>query len=349
MNLSTIIASDLEKNGDIWVGPKGNYWSNLDIEENKIFLQETDALSVEESVRKYYPEYFDVIFSRKRAAGLLFLDPMPGEIVIDAGCMWGALSVPLARAGCTVIGIDQTFDSLLLLNKRIKEENLSNVHLICSDLKKIEFQKESFDKVVINGVLEWIPEVETIELKKYFGKKIQSPSSARHDSRSPRDMQQQFLKNLFFGMKNGGKMYLAIENRYDLLYFFGLPDPHCDVKFITFMPRIIQNIISTVLLKRPYVNWLYSPHELKKLVEDAGFVNVIVYYAFPHYQHPEYVLTRDGMRFLRPFRYANTSNKIKRICMYCIEEVIYRRMKLAFFSPSLIVVAQKGDNDGTDK
>jgi hypothetical protein len=347
MDLSEIIASGLEKNGDIWVGPSGNYWSNLDIEENKKFLEETDALGVEESVRKYYPEYFDVIFSPKRAAGLLFLDPMPGETVIDAGCMWGALSVPLARAGCTVISIDQTFESLLLLQKRIKEENLNNVHLICSDLKKIRFQEKSFDKAVINGVLEWIPEVETIELKKYFGKKTRS--SVRNESLSPRDMQQEFLKNLFFGMKNGGKLYLAIENRYDLLYLFGVPDPHCDIKFITFMPRTIQNIISTILLRRPYVNWLYSPRELKKLVEDAGFSDVVIYYAFPHYQHPDYVLTRDGMRFLRPFRYANTSNKIKRIVMYCIEEVIYRKMKLAFFSPSLIVIAQKGDHDGTDK
>lgn len=347
MVLSEIIASGLEKKGDIWIGPKGNYWSNLDIEENNKFLQETEELGVEESVRKYYPEYFDVIFSPKRAAGLLFLDPMPGEIVIDAGCMWGALSVPLARAGCTVISIDQTFESLQLLNKRFKEENLNNVHLICSDLKKIRYKKESFDKAVINGVLEWIPEVETIELKKYFGKKIQS--SSKKDSKNPRDMQLEFLKNLYFGMKNEGKLYLAIENRYDLLYFFGLPDPHCDVKFITFMPRFIQNIISNILLRRPYVNWLYSPTELKKLVKDAGFNNIVVYYAFPHYQHPDFVLSKDGMNHLRPFRYVNTSNPVKRIVMYCIEEVIYRRMKLSFFSPSLIVVAQKGDTDGTDK
>ena len=347
MDLSEIIASDLEKDKEIWIGPKGNYWSNLDIEENKKILLETDVLGVEESVRKYYPEYFDVIFSPKRAAGLLFLDPMPNEIVIDAGCMWGALSVPLARAGCTVISIDQTLESLLLLNKRFKEEKLNNVHLICSDLKKIKFQKESFDKAVVNGVLEWIPEMETIELKKFFGKKTLSPT--RYNSQNPRDMQQEFLKNLYFGLKTGGKLYLAIENRYDLLYFFGLPDPHCDVKFITFMPRFIQNIISKILLKRRYVNWLYSPNELKKLVKDAGFNDVIVYYAFPHYQHPDYILTKDGMGLLRPFRFANTSNPIKRVVMYCIEEVIYRRMKLSFFSPSLIVVAQKGETDGTDK
>jgi SAM-dependent methyltransferase len=310
-------------------------------------LKETDAIGVEEAIRKYYPEYFDIIFSPKRAAGLLFLDPMPGEIVVDAGCMWGALTVPLARAGCTMISIDQTFESLLFLNKRIKEEDLTNVHLICSDLKKIKFQEGSIDKAVVNGVLEWIPEMETIELKKYFGRK--ASSSTRYESRSPRDMQQDFLKNLFFGLKDGGTLYLAIENRYDLLYFFGLPDPHCDIKFITFMPRFIQNIISRILLKRPYVNWLYSPHELKKLVKEVGFCTVNVYYAFPHYQHPDYVLTKNGMRFIRPFRYANTSNKIKRAVMYCIEEVIYRRMKLAFFSPSLIVVAQKGEHDGTDQ
>jgi hypothetical protein len=349
MELSEIIASGLEKKGDIWIGPKGNYWSNLNIEENKKFLREIDTLGVEASIRKYYPEYFDIIFSPKRAAGLLYLDPLPGEIVVDAGCMWGALSVPLARAGCTVISIDQTFESLFLLNKRIKEENLNNVHLVCSDLKKINFQKESFDKAVINGVLEWIPEVETIELKKYFGKKIQS--SVRRDSRSPRDIQQEFLKNLFFGLKTGGKLYLAIENRYDLLYFFGLPDPHCDIKFITFMPRVIQDIISKILLKRPYVNWLYSSKELKKLVHSAGFSDVAIYYVYPDYQNPDYILTKEGMCFLQPWWHTNNNNnnKIMRIVKQYIKNVIYMRMRLPFFSPSLIVIAQKGDHAGTDK
>lgn len=346
MKISEIIASDLEKEGDIWIGPKGNYWSNLDIEENKRFLQETDSLGVKDAVRKYYPEYFGVIFSPKRAAGLVFLDPMPGEVIVDAGCMWGALSVPLARAGCTVISIDQTFESLQLLNKRVLEEGLANVHLVCSDLKKIRYREGALDKAVINGVLEWIPEVETIELKKYFGKKM--GAAARPDSRSPRDMQLEFLRNLAFGLKEGGDLYLAIENRYDFLYFLGLPDPHNDIKFITFMPRFIQDLISKVRLRRPYVNWLYSPRELEKLVVEAGFSDVIVYSAFPHYQHPDFVLTLDGMHFLRPFRYANANGKIRRIGMYLIEELIYRRLKLAFFAPSLILTAKKGASHGTD-
>jgi len=340
MDINKIILNNLEKKGEIWLGPMGNYWSNLNIEENKKFLNEIDVLGVEASVKKYYPEYFDVIFSPKRAAGLLFLDPRPGEIVLDAGCMWGALTLPLAKTGCDVIGIDQTYESLVLLNKRLSEEKLYNVNLICSDLTKIFFQKESFDKAIINGVMEWIPQNEVIELKKYYGKR--SLPSKNENNSNPRDLQLEFLKTIQGGLKKKGTLYLAIENRYDILYFLGVPDPHCNLKFITFMPRFIQNVLSKIFLGRPYTNWIYSPYELKKLVKEAGFNDIEIYSAFPNYHQPEYILSANGMKLLRPFSYTKINSKLKRAVMYGIEEIIYRKLKLTIFAPSLIIIAQKG-------
>jgi hypothetical protein len=340
MDIEKIVSTKLGRNNRIWIGPEGNYWSNLNIEENTKFLQDIDILGSKNSVKKYFPEHYDIIFSPKRAAGLALLDLRPGEIVVDAGCMWGALTIPLAKAGCNVIGIDQTCESLKLLEKRVSEEQLKNVELVCSDLNKISFYESTFDKAIINGVLEWIPQVNPVELKKYYGQKnIQNPNIGKNPS--PRQMQYDFLKKIFEGLKNGGALYLAIENRYDIFYFMSQPDPHCNIRLITFMPRWIQNLISNILLGRPYINWIYSSRQLEKLLNAAGFTNIEMMYAFPDYRSPEFILSKNGLNQYHPIKYRMTKNRLKKIVVYFTEELIFRRLKLKFFSPAFIVIARK--------
>ena len=340
MDIKKIISTKLERNNIIWDGPEGNYWSNLDIGENKKFLEDIEILGSKNSVKKHVPEHYDVIFSPKRAAGLMLLDLKPGETVIDAGCMWGALTIPLAKAGCNVIAIDQTYESLKLLEKRISEEQLKNVELICSDLNKIFFNESSFDKAVINGVLEWIPQENPVELKKFYGQK-DSAGSSMEPAQSPEKMQCDFLKKIYRGLNNEGTLYLAIENRYDIFYFLSQPDPHCNIRFITFMPRMIQNLMSNLLLGRPYVNWIYSPKQLKKLLKDVGFRDIEIMYAFPDYRFPEYILSKKGLNNYQPYKYRTTKNVLKKMVVYLTEEVIFRRLKLSVFSPALIVIARK--------
>lgn len=340
MDIEKIISTKLGRNHAIWTGPEGNYWSNLNIEENRKFLEDIDLLGSKKSVQKHFPEHYDVIFSPKRAAGLILLDLKPDEIVVDAGCMWGALTIPLAKAGCKVIGVDQTFESLKLLEKRISEDQLKNVDLVCSDLNKIVFNECSIDKAIVNGVLEWIPQETSVELKKYYGQKKDETSF--HDTvDTPEKKQCEFLKKIYRGLKNQGILYLAIENRYDLFYFLSQPDPHCNVRFITFMPRIIQNLISNFCLGRPYVNWIYSPKQLEILLKDIGFKDIEIKYAFPDYRFPEYVLSENGLKYYQPFKYRSTKNILKKAVVYVTEEVIYKRLKLSVFSPALIVIARK--------
>ena len=334
-----VVSNELTKNNGIWFGEEGHYWSNLNIDENRAFLQDLTRLNAKDLVKKHFPQHFDVIFSPKRAGGLIFLDPRPGDVVVDAGCMWGALTIPLAKAGCRVIGIDQTLESLLLLRQRALDENLSNVELVCSDMNKTAFNDSSFDKIIANGVLEWIPATFSIEVKKYHGEKAKEPNS---DSKRPDELQKGFLSKIYRGLKPGGSLYLAIENRYNIFYFLGVPDPHCNLRFITFMPRPVQNLISRVALGRPYVNWIYSPEGLKRLLISVGFRDVDMHYAFPDYRFPEYILTDVGMGIYQPFLYASRKNNVKKVVTYGIEKVIYQKLKLSIFAPSIIAIARKG-------
>lgn len=337
-NIGNIIPEVLEKRDGVWFGPDGGYWSNLDREENNDYLKDLARLGSRKTVETYFPEHFETIFSPKRAAGLLLLDPMPGETIVDTGCMWGALTIPLAHSGANVIAIDQTPESLALLKQRLIDERLENVELVCADIKRICYNPSSIDKLVVNGVLEWIPESGAIELKKYYGKRVEKKVKG---GVSPYCMQMDFLNKIYDGLKPGGTLYLAIENRYDIFHFFGLPDAHCSIRFITFMPRSVQNIMSKIILGRPYVNWIYSERALKKMLRTAGFNNIDIFYTFPNYRLPEHVLTKNGMKFFKPHKYRKTKNILAKIICYVIEDIFFRRLKSSVFSPSFIVLARK--------
>src|SRR3972149_11169035 len=84
------------RNGEnILLGQETGYWSNLDQNENDEFIRYIkEAPSVRDAVMAKYPQYYDVIFSPKREAGLELLELKGTECCIDYGCMWGALSLP---------------------------------------------------------------------------------------------------------------------------------------------------------------------------------------------------------------------------------------------------------------
>lgn len=342
MVIDKIISGILKREDGIWFGPAGGYWSNLDIKENEKYLRDLPEQGARKTVEEYFPQHLDVIFSPKRAGGLPLLDPQPGEIIIDIGCMWGALTIFLAKAGCTVIAIDQTLESLRLLQQRLIDDMLTNVEVVCSDLKKISYQKSSVDKFVVNGVLEWIPETGTIELKKYYGKKL---SRVDDCCVRPDHSQKEFLRILLAGLKDGGKLYLAIENRFDFKMFFGCPDPHANLPFVSLLPRCIADLFSRMKLGRPYINWLYSFGGIKTLLRDCGFTRVDLYMCFPDYRYPERIIPYSGsLRGFEPtiaLMNEKGERPFRRFLARLGEKIIFSKLRLKWLAPAIIAIAHK--------
>ena len=191
--------------------PTEGYWSNFTVKENELLIQDLDSLGSVNTILKHRPMLHDIIFSDERAAGLELLDIKGNEVCVDYGCMWGALTVPLAKRCKSIISIDQTYASLRLLSKRIEEKKLKNVILLQHDIKKLPPNKFNTDIAIINGVLEWIPNTGTFELPTIFGKRKKLLSTA-----NPYKNHLDFLKVVHSNQSEKGKLYLAIENRFDI-------------------------------------------------------------------------------------------------------------------------------------
>ena len=326
---------------NILLGQETGYWSNLDQNENDEFIRYLKkAPSVRDAVMTKYPQCYDVIFSPKREAGLEFLELKGTECCIDYGCMWGALTLPLAKRARFVLGVDQTLQSLVFLRHRIENENLKNIDLLCENLNKMPIFDFKFDVAIVNGVLEWIPERGKIELNRYFGKK-----NKKNYNFNPKVMQIDFLKNVYANLNSGGKLYLAIENRYDFKMFFGVKDPHADLMFTSIFPRKLANFISMQRLGRPYVNWLYSFSELNNILKSVGFYSINLYCCFPDYRFPEFISQYEHkLKFIKSTITAKNADgkiRLRRAAGKIIELVMFKYLKTKYFAPSIIAVAKK--------
>jgi cyclopropane fatty-acyl-phospholipid synthase-like methyltransferase len=331
------------KKDEIWYGQEGNYWSNISQKDNSEYskyLKEEDAYSV---MKRFFPQHEEVIFSPKRVGGIATLDISDEDVILDAGAMWGALSIPMARTGAKVFAMDQTEESLLFLNRRKNDEDLENLEVICADLNKQELQQNFFSKIVVNGVLEWVPYREDYQVNSEENKTRKSKGV---NLESPYNMQKNFLKKMQKSLKKDGQLYLAIENRYDFLYFLGLPEPHCNIRFISFMPRFIQNIIHSIINGSEFRTWTYSRTELIRLIESAGFSDIKMHYGFPDYRTPEIVLNDKNFKeFYRENSPLGKKSLIKKIAIKSVELIVYKFLKLTYFSPSFIVHATKNADE----
>lgn len=324
----------------IYVSGADGYWSNLTLDENRRLIEALRTKSPREALIEHQPWLEDIIYSPKRPAGLELLRLTGEETCIDYGCMWGALTIPLAQRTRYVVGVDQTPESLAFLQARLKESRCDNVALLNHDVRSMPILSNKVDVAVVNGVLEWIPEQGVVELKTYFAQR-----QKRAYAGDPQAHQKSFLEKVRANLREKGKLYLAIENRYDLNSFFGARDPHTGLLFTSFTPRAVASLLSKLQLGRPYVNWLYSFRGLSRLLIDSGFSRVDLYMCFPDYRYPERIIPfGHSLRSFRPTISSINSRgrkSLKRQLARAGEYLAFRWLRLKWLAPSIIAIAHK--------
>ena len=195
----------------------------------------------------------------------------------------------------------------------------------------------TYDLAIVNGVLEWIPETIEVVVDEYLETKQKAPKA-----QSPRLVQLEFLKNVRNGLKDQGKLYLAIENRYDYKMFFGEKDPHSGLLLTSILPKPIANIIMNIFRKRDYRTWIYSFPETKSLLEEVGFKEFKTYACWPDYRMADHITPYPvKSSHYRPKNKKKKGKlKFKRLIANRIEWLLFYKLNLQFFAPSIIIIAK---------
>lgn len=94
---------------------------------------------------------------RKYESTLLleFLNPHPGERILDAGCGTGIFTQEVLDCGAMVTGIDL---SLPMLKKAITRIGDTSFTGLCADMYALPFLSNSFDKVFSMTAIEFVPD-----------------------------------------------------------------------------------------------------------------------------------------------------------------------------------------------
>ncbi|NQU41424.1 MAG: methyltransferase domain-containing protein [Lentisphaerae bacterium] len=206
----------------------------------------------------------DYALDPRRASWKFFTAlPEEGGAAIDIGCGWGVLALSLAENFQEVVAMDLTLERAQMVQKRAEQEGKKNVIAVQGgNSEQLPFLDNSFDLVVLNGVLEWVP--------------------CNHAG-NPRKIQLQFLGEVRRILKPEGQLYLAIENRYFYGYLRGAIDHHSGLRYAPFLPRWLAHVWSFAQQKRSYRNYLYGYYGYKRLLSQAGFCDSQIFVPWTHY------------------------------------------------------------------
>lgn len=87
--------------------------------------------------------------------------PQAGEKALDLGCGTGIFTIWLAKQGLDVTGIDLSSEMLAKAREKAQRQDLA-IHWIQADINRLPFERETFDLVIGNIVLEFVENPEKV-------------------------------------------------------------------------------------------------------------------------------------------------------------------------------------------
>ncbi|PIR44965.1 MAG: hypothetical protein COV10_02035 [Candidatus Vogelbacteria bacterium CG10_big_fil_rev_8_21_14_0_10_51_16] len=255
---------------------KNRYWGKIPEAELEKALKIIDTEGWDAFARKY-EDRLDFTTEENRADWRFFVPLNSKSVVLDAGAGLGRITIPLARVVGKVIACDTSLTRMRFLKKLAGSKGLSNVETVVADIFNPPFKDESFDLIVMNGLLEWVGRTDLYK--------------------DPREAQVASLKICKKLLKKGGFLYIGIENRFALSYLRGID--HSGLRFTSYMPRWLANRYSLFKIKHRYDTYTYNIWGYKKLLKEAGFENSDFRLVYPGYNQPRVIIPYDNIRLLK--------------------------------------------------
>lgn len=262
--------------------------------------------------RDYHRRY--ALLETRAAWKYLLHIPSNESVALDLGCGWGSTAISLAKTYEKVVAMDMTTERLRFLKTRSEKMGFTNIHFLRGgDGVRLPFADNTFDSVILNGVLEWVP----------WGK-----------IGKPRALQIMFLQEICRVLKSDGQVYIGIENRIGYKYFLGEPEDHTGFRFVSLFPRRLADFYLRLRGKGTYRNYTYTLAGMRKLLADGGFVNGDAYIPVKDYRDFKSLIKADG-EWGNPCMIVNSA---KRWLWARVQTTrVYR-----YFCPSLSMVGRKG-------
>ena len=251
------------------------YWGKAPKEELESAIKVIEEDGWDE-FRVRYKNKFDQTFEENRA-DWRFVIPITKDFeVLDAGAGMGRISIPMARVVRRVVAFDSSFLRMKFLKKRAEKEGLKNIEVSVADIFNLPFPKESFDLIIMNGLLEWV-----------------GATDSPHD---PREAQVESLRICMDLLKKGGYLYIGIENRLALSNLEAID--HSGLRFTSYMPRLIANAYTKFRKGKRYNTYTYTKRGYEKLFQESGFNKLDFYLPYPGYNLPRLMIPYDNLHAL---------------------------------------------------
>jgi ubiquinone/menaquinone biosynthesis C-methylase UbiE len=229
-------------------------------------------------VRARFPEKDSMrigLLDLQRASWAPMLGLDQQSTVLDIGSGYGAITHSLSRLAGDVYSVEAIPERIDFTRERLRQEGILNVQLVQASATALPLAENSFDLVVVNGVLEWVGEWDLAV--------------------DPRTVQINFLKKTFRLLKNDGVLLIGIENRLGLGLFLGHND-HSGIPYTSLVPRPVASFMlrhsskshhrTQLNARKQYRTYTYSERGYRKLVSEAGFAEMSSYWADPGYNQP---------------------------------------------------------------
>ena len=242
-----------------------------------------------EPAARYLEAY---VCSAERSFALELMDIPADGVLLDHGCGWGAFSLAAAERTAAVVALDLVIPRVRFTTLRAQQSGADHVAgVVGGGLPRLPFRDASFDAVVMNGVLEWIPTVVPGE---------------------PTAVQAERLREVARVLRPGGSLLLGIENRYWWRYFVGHPEVHTGVPYASIVPRALADHLARRRGSSGFRVYTHSLRQYRALLTAAGFADVQAFVAAPDYNRPREFVPVDQPSVLRGWSGSRASGVVER-------------------------------------
>lgn len=285
---------DIDK-GVLRLSQPRTFWNWIPLSLMKEVNELARRKSWQEAVSSIIPNYLPNAYEEGRCDWKYLLNIDRKSNILDFGSGWGSASISMAREGANVVAMDKTFENLEFIKIRSSQEGFSNVTPILYEGGKLPFADNTFDIIILNGVLEWL-----VNSDSYITDSTIANKYLELETDETR-VQLGFLRECNRVLRRKGVLYLAIENRIGAKYLLGYPEEHMGLPFISLIPRKLANRICRVFRGTKYLAKTYTMSGYRTLLKNAGFFQTRFYLPIPDYRLFSVLVSLESRKAINRF------------------------------------------------